>query len=49
MNKESNTNLSKVIGYESPAADVLSISTEGILCSSGNLDINDWEENNDVL
>ena len=49
MNKESNTNLGKVLGYESPAADVLSISTEGILCSSGEFDITDWEENNDVL
>lgn len=49
MNKELNTNLSKDLGYESPIANVLSISTEGVICTSPNFTIPDWTENNDAL
>lgn len=49
MNKELNTNYRKELGYESPAAYVLLISTEGVLCASPNADIKDWENNPDVM
>lgn len=35
--------------YESPACSTFEIVTEGLLCSSTPLTINDWVENNDVL
>ncbi len=49
MNKELNTNYRKELGYESPAAYVLLISTEGVLCASPNAGIKDWEDNPDVM
>ena len=49
MNKELNTNYRKELGYESPAAYVLLISTEGVLCTSTGNNIKDWENNSDIL
>ena len=43
-----NTNPSMNLGYESPIATVLTISTEDVICTS-NFTIPDWNENNDVL
>lgn len=30
--------------YETPAVNVIDIQVEGVLCASGDFDINDWEE-----
>ena len=49
MNKEMNTNLRKDLGYETPIANVVTISIEGVLCASDTFEIIDWTENPDAL
>ncbi|MBQ3612948.1 MAG: hypothetical protein II989_02535 [Bacteroidales bacterium] len=41
MNKK---NFNTVESYEAPAVNVIDIQVEGVLCASGDFDINDWEE-----
>ncbi len=41
MNKK---NFNTVESYETPAVNVIDIQVEGVLCASGDFDINDWEE-----
>ncbi|MBR5563792.1 MAG: hypothetical protein IKW11_06160 [Bacteroidales bacterium] len=35
--------------YETPSANVLNVYTEGVLCTSSNFGINDWEKDEDSL
>ena len=46
--KKSNINLDS-IGYESPAVNVLELMSEGVLCTSGDLTIKDWENDDESL
>lgn len=46
MNKK---NFNTVESYETPAVNVIDIQVEGVLCASGDFDINDWEEDEDGL
>ena len=41
MNKK---NFNTVESYETPAVNVIDIQVEGVLCASGDFDINHWEE-----
>lgn len=46
MNKK---NFNTVESYEAPAVNVIDIQVEGVLCASGDFDINDWGEDEDGL
>ena len=35
--------------YETPTVKTLDILSEGVLCSSGDFDIKDWENDDEVL
>lgn len=45
MNKK---NFNTVESYETPAVNVIDIQVEGVLCASGDFDINDWEEDGEL-
>lgn len=46
MNK---MNFNAAESYEAPVVSVLDIQVEGVLCSSGNFGIKDWEPDGDGL
>lgn len=35
--------------YQTPAVNVIDIQVEGVLCASGDYDINDWEDDGEGL
>lgn len=45
----SKTLFSKTEVYETPAVEVLNVTVEGVLCQSGELDILDWETDDDSI
>ena len=44
-----NKTMQKVSSYETPSVTSLEVLSEGVLCGSGALKINDWENDEDVL
>ena len=46
MNKKT---FGAVESYETPAVNVIDLQVEGVLCASGDFDINAWEEDEDGL
>ena len=38
--------MDKKLLYESPTTDVFTVQTEGVICQSGNLDIDGWQDGN---